>query len=71
MQKKHLHTITQEQAVMRYNEEFGFPSFRRLIDAVKLDGPPAEVLLRASLPLLDAKQREQEFAMHRQFGGLS
>jgi hypothetical protein len=34
MQKKHLYTITQEQAVMRYNEHLVIPKFRAAVNSV-------------------------------------
>jgi hypothetical protein len=42
VQKKHLHTITQEQVVMRYNENIVIPRFWHLQILFKFVGPPAD-----------------------------
>jgi len=46
LQKKHLHPITQEQALMRYNENTKIPRFRVFKNIVYLDGPPGIAAFR-------------------------
>jgi hypothetical protein len=46
LQFNHLHQITQEQAVMRYNEHIKNPRFRLFQNIVLFGGPPAIAVFR-------------------------